>query len=87
MGLTDFTIWWARARGITEASWGEYGVRKVIAWPIFIGSFPIIGANFLAAAGYLPEIAPLIFMIGIIWLLLVTATTFVSRLSTGGGGI
>lgn len=27
-------------KGITEASRGEYGVRKVIAWPIFIGSFP-----------------------------------------------
>lgn len=87
MALTDFTIWWARARGITEASRGEYGVRKVIAWPIFIGSFPIIGANFLAAAGYFPEIAPLVFMIGIIWLLFVTATTFVSLLSTGGRGI
>ncbi len=74
-------------KGIIEARRGEYGVRKVIAWPIFIGSFPIICANFAAAAGHVPEIAPLVFMIGIIWLLLVTATTFVSLLSTGGRGI
>jgi hypothetical protein len=71
-------------RATAEALRGEFGVRKVIAWPLFIGSYPIIGANFAAAAGYFPEAAPLVFMIGIVWLLLVTAATFVSLLSTGG---
>ena len=51
------------------------------------GSYPIIGANFAVAAGCYPEAAPLVFMIGIVWLLLVTAATFVSLLSTGGRGI
>lgn len=71
-----------------EALRGEFGVRKkVIAWPLFIGGYPLIGANFAVAAGYFLEIAPLVFMIGIVWLLLVTAATFVSLLSTGGRGI
>lgn len=88
MELADFITCWVRERSPRKRSLqGEFGVRKVIAWPLFIGSYPIIGANFTAATGYFLEIAPFVFMIGIVWLLLVTAATFVSLLSTGGRGI
>ncbi|MEP6879513.1 MAG: hypothetical protein ABI865_11755, partial [Nitrosospira sp.] len=69
-------------RATFETCQGRYGMPKRFAWPIFMGSYPIIGCNFVVAAGYFSELAPLVFMIGIVWLLMVTAATFVSLLST-----
>ncbi|MEO6823200.1 MAG: hypothetical protein ABI167_00435 [Nitrosospira sp.] len=49
-----------------------------------MGSYPIIGFNFAIAAGFFSELASLVFMIGIVWVLMVTVATFISLLSTEG---
>ena len=71
-------------RASLEALRGHFGVPKAFTWMLFSGSYTLIPANFATAAGYFPEVAPIVFMLGLIWFLVVTAVTFVSLLSMGG---
>lgn len=58
---------------------GRFGIpRKGIVWPIFVGSYVLVGVAFAVAAGYFSAAAAIVFMMCIIWLLLVTTTYFVS---------